>query len=444
MQPNAGIDWLSPPSLLAAAYVVGFGFSVVDGLVEGANPSLIGYRLRWVFDYDTGLSLGALLYLLLGYALFLLGYRLRLAAIVAPARNVQNRAMATRLASAVTTIAFIATFGTLVAYTASVGYGRYVALDDTGQSGLENLSLLGELSILPFSLGMYRFAIWRRTKGAAYMSLFDRAFTWAIMLPLQVGLSVFIGSRSRALTMVLVTVGAFHYGYRRLTARLILVLIAFCVLVVLPGISILRLDADNRPKLEPSLLWENMMERGSSLESFTVIFANLNAAPTPDPLWLTVATGLVPRAIWSEKPMATTASRFSDWASGRRTVGLSPPLPGELLLHFGYVGGLVAMFALGLVWRLIFIRWGPSCERASADSRGFLYIALMPTFLSLDAGFVNPYSVLIRFLVVGVPMLIVCQKPAYLEARAPASRRGRTSRRSVPQPASSRKTWRVE
>ena len=421
---------MSPPALLAAAYTVGFGFSAIDGLVEAVNPALIGYRLRWVFDYDTALSIGALVHLALGYTLFLLGYRLRLASTTTTSRSIRDRAIAPAVTSVVTTLAFIATFGTLAAYTASVGYGRYVALDDGGTSSLENLALLGELSILPFSLGMFRFAIWRRTNGASYMSLFDRAFTWVVMLPLQIGLGVFIGSRSRVLAMLLVAVGAFHYGYRRLTLRWLLTVVAFCVLVVLPGISFLRTAADDRPKVEPSLLWENLMERGSSLESFTVLFANLNAAPTPDPLWLTVATGLVPRTIWPTKPMATTASQFSEWASGRRSAGLSPSLPAELLLHFGYAGGLIAMFVLGFIWRLIFVRLGPTSERAGASPSGFLYLALMPTFLSLDAGFVNPYSVLIRFLVVGVPMLIVCQKPERLDVPSPNPRGGASLPRS--------------
>ena len=41
------------------------------------------------------------------------------------------------------------------------------------------------------------------------MSLFDRVFTCVVMLPLQVGLGVFIGSRSRVLGMLLVAIGAF-------------------------------------------------------------------------------------------------------------------------------------------------------------------------------------------------------------------------------------------
>ena len=177
----AGIDWLSPPSLLAAAYLVGFGLAVIDALLETVNPSLMGYRLRWVFDYDTALSIGAMLHLALGYALFLLGYRLRLASRATPTRRVQDRTIVPGIASVVTTAAFIATFGTLVAYTASIGYGRYVALDGSGTSGLDNLALLGELSILPFALGMFRFAIWYRTKGASYMSFFDRMFTWVVI-----------------------------------------------------------------------------------------------------------------------------------------------------------------------------------------------------------------------------------------------------------------------
>ena len=424
-----GIDWLSPPALLAAAYIVGFGLNAIDTLFGVMNPTFVAYRLRSVYVFDASLSVWATGYLGLGYALFLLGYRLRLGFRARPGRDVHPRTIVPWIASAVTTIMFVATFGTLVAYTASVGYGRYIAPDNSGQSGLENLALLGELSILPFALGMYRFALWRWTNGAAYMSLFDRVFTWAVMFPLQLGLGVVIGSRSRALGMLLVTVGALHYGYRRLTTRWVLGVVAFCVLVLLPGIGFIRISADDRPDLEAGFLWENVAQRGSSLESFTVIFNNLDLVPIPDPLWQIFATGLVPRAIWPTKPMATTASQFSDWASGYRREGLSPPLPGELLMHFGYVGGLTAMFALGFVWRLIFA--GCMGLTSGGGAARFLYLALIPTFLSLDSGFVNPYSVVVRFLAVGVPMLLLCQSPAQL----PMPRRSRHSNRS-PTPSS--------
>jgi uncharacterized protein YjeT (DUF2065 family) len=409
------IDWMSPPVLLGAAYLFGFGLEAIDMAIQVATPSTSGYRLRWMFEFDTGLSLAALLYLAAGYALFVLGYRNRFVSDVASRRPRPPRPPVPWVTSVLTTGMFIVTFGTLVVYTLRVGYGRYAVPDGSAPSGLENLSLLGELSMLPFALGMYRLALWYRTAGASPMSRFDRVFTWAVMLPLQLGIGVTIGLRSRVLAILLIAAGALHYGYRRLTSGQILSIVAFCLVLVLPGLSLLRTPAESRREPEPSLLWENVMERSSSLESFTVTFAKLDQAPVPDPLWLTIASGLVPRAIWPSKPMISTGEEFSEWVSGRRNAGFFPPLPAELLMHFGYLGGLAAMFVLGALWKLLF-GWATASasetRTAHTAMTGFLYVAAMPTFLSLDAGFVSPYSVLIRFLIVGVLMLSVCRRPS--------------------------------
>ncbi len=68
---------------------------------------------------------------------------------------------------------------------------------------------------------------------------------------------------------------------------------------------------------------------------------------------------------------------------------------------FGYTGGLVAMAVLGLVWRVfIEIARIPDQNADSAHVWPVLYLVALQTLLTVEIGFVLPYSVLIRFLLV--------------------------------------------
>jgi hypothetical protein len=80
---------------------------------------------------------------------------------------------------------------------------------------------------------------------------------------------------------------------------------------------------------------------------------------------------------------------------------LTASLPGELLLHFGYVGGWLALFGLGAFWRAL--RVGLVGVGRTPSSAGFIYIYLLPMSLqSVEAGFAVEYGSLLRFLVVGL------------------------------------------
>jgi hypothetical protein len=134
-------------------------------------------------------------------------------------------------------------------------------------------------------------------------------------------------------------------------------------------------------------------DRYSALEGFTVAFEHLNTAPQPDSFAVVLASGLIPRFLWPEKPFSTYSDRFTGWASGMRASMFFPSMPGELVLHFGYIGGLIAMGVLGIGWRTLFTY----CVALNNATLGFAYLVLASQAVTqLEVGFVVSYGALLR------------------------------------------------
>lgn len=394
-----GGDLLSPPILLGGMYLFCFALGALDVVL--ARYYCLGPRLRDLFYDFHGISFLALFYLLIGYLLFVTGYHLHLGKSIGRLLSTGTMAMNSRRASILTVVMFSTTFGFLVLYVQQVGYGR---LQGSGQSRLENLALLGEMSLVPYALGVWRCLSARRFNNSR-TSKWGFFFTWGVMLPLQVVLSVLTGMRTRLLTVVSVALAGYHYGYRRLSLRSVVIGLLVMATIIMPIMSLLRSSTQHIYDWNLEYAWESIMGRTSALEGFTVTFEHLDSAPSPDPLWLMVVSGLIPRLVWPNKPVSSWIGRFSTWASGSPVKQLAPALPGELLLYFGYIGGLLAMLVLGIFWRVLFEALLAPGKRPSASA--FLYILVLPLLVtSIEQGLVIPYSVVIRFLAVGTVALL--------------------------------------
>jgi hypothetical protein len=142
------------------------------------------------------------------------------------------------------------------------------------------------------------------------------------------------------------------------------------------------------------------MARSSALEAFTVAFENPDATPPTDSLWLTLIGGAIPRFIWRDKPNSTFGHDFSVWLTGNKLAeGFAPALPGELMLSFGYGGGLVAMFGLGILWRVLY---EATIGSGLGTGGAFIYFSILPSITEVETGFVLQYSLVLRFVLVGV------------------------------------------
>ena len=333
-----GIDVFSPPVIFGATFFVLFGVGIVDTVLFDER-----IRLRGYFVFFNGLSLPPLLYLVLSYGCFAMGYSMKRVAVVIRRVRPSPRRWVPGRASIVTTLSFTATFVLLVAYTRQVGYGRYVG--EGGGGALGSLSLLGEMSMVPYVFSLVRDACRRSGNPGSYMSPWDRFFLWGVMLPAQLLLSILIGNRLRAVGVAVLAMAAHHYGHRRLRLRTF-VLAGFTLLfVVTPVLEYLRpqqvvwtLPGESTSYAAQS--WQSIAGRTSSVETFIAIFDDLESAPEPGPAYWVLTTGLVPRFLWPTKPESNFAQRLTFWATGEREFDwVGPTLPGELLMLFGYGGG---------------------------------------------------------------------------------------------------------
>jgi hypothetical protein len=365
----------------------------------------------------------------LTYLFFVAGYFLMPGAALVSTIHPAERRWNPERTSVVTTIFFLATFTVLVMYVLTAGYGRYGA-GQNGTEALANLSLLGELSMIPYAISLVRAARHRTGAPDTYMSRWDWWFLWLVMLPAQVGLSVFIGVRSRAVTLAVMAVVAFHYGYKPVRLRTYVVFGAVLLFVVTPLLGWMRQDyIMTLPEQSASYSvksWESVAGRTSAIETLTVIYENRARVPKPDPVYWGLIMGLVPRFVWPSKPMFTFNERLTAWAVGgnNRFSWMGPTMPGELFVSLGVAGSLAFFLFLGGLWRALY-------EFARLHGREVwlpLYLVAIPAILSLEVGFVSPYATITRFLAVTAILLHFITLPA----------RGRVSERKPVPPRFSR------
>ena len=404
-------DLLSPPVLMGATYLGLFAMSAIDILINTDGRP----RLRDEFRLYPGLSIPALLYLAGGYLLFVAGYYLRAGQLIARLFPIRSGHLRPSRIPILTVVMFCFTFTILAAYTYMLGYGRRLVTSEGGTGGfLDNLLLLGEMSLIPLALGLYyywlakkyssdRAAASGREGGRPRVSKAFSFFIWRIMLPLQIALGIWIGTRTRVIGVLLIALAAYHYTYRRLRLSMFLGCGALLIVSV-PVLGIIR-DAMFSTSLENTHFtlenaWDSFMARSSALEGFTTAFENPDAVPPTDSLWLTLIGGAVPRFIWRDKPNTTFGHDFSVWLTGNKLAeGFTPALPGELMLSLGYAGGLAAMFGLGILWRVLY---EATIGAGLGTGSGFIYFSILPSLTQVETGFVVQYSLVLRFVLVGL------------------------------------------
>lgn len=400
---SPALDLFSPPVVLGIGFLLLFGIGVVDAYLFDDRE-----RLRGEFLFYRGISLKPLVYLALSYGCFVLGYRLTPAGVIRHLRSSPRQWVPSRV-SILTTVSFLFTFTVLVLYTIQVGYGRY---EGRGGEALTNLINLGELSMIPYVFSLVRYAHHRSGEPGPSMSQWDRIFLWGVMFPAHLLLSIVIQTRSRVVTVALLALAAHHYGRRPLRLRTFVAAGVLLLVIVVPVLD--RFRALPNPRLPEAstyglFAWQSVAGRASGVESFTIIYENLDRVPRPDPLHWSLVMGLVPRFLWPGKPLSTFTERLTFWAVGLRdTAWVGATLPGEILLHLGHAGGLAFMVLIGIIWRILKETTRPG-ERSAWTA---LYVVALPTLLTVETGFVGPYSGLTRMLTVSVLLLFVSTAPA--------------------------------
>ncbi len=425
------IDLLSPPLMMAGGYLLLFGVGILDILYFDDRS-----RLRMTILFYRGLSWEANVYLALTYVFFVVGYYLTPAGAITRSLKPAQRQWLPQRTTLVTTTFFLATFAVLMLYTLQIGYGRY---GGGGGETFANLVLLGELSFIPYAFSLVRYVQAKASVAQVAMSQFDRFFLWWVMLPAQLGFSIFIGIRSRAVVVVLMALTAFHYGYKRLELKWFAILGIAILFLAVPLLERLRLDPRAQlllPQESSSFsvrAWQSIAGRTSAIETFTVIYENTAIVPEPDPIHWALITGLVPRFLWPGKPVYTFNERLTLWAVGVRDLSwMGPTLPGELLLMLGSAGALAFMGFLGALWRVI-------KDICRVDEKGgvwiVLYVVLIRAVMTIEVGFVIPYATLLRYLLATVLLILVTTVP--IRERVPQIRPTLAGGRRFPDPSPS-------
>lgn len=105
----------------------------------------------------------------------------------------------------------------------------------------------------------------------------------------------------------------------------------------------------------------SLTERIDILSTLAVVVSNYEqlqpyeeAYGIDNNIWVETTTFFIPRIIWTEKPVASDARRFSDlyFNFGESSFGITPV--GDLLRNFGVIGIPLGMFVLGLILRVIY------------------------------------------------------------------------------------------
>ncbi len=414
-------DFLSPPSLFGGMYLYLFGLGAIDAALY-QNTDV--YRVWRYFSAWHGISLDALKYIWFGFALFSVGYYLPIGRVIAilPRKIIGAFTFDETRSFVVPAALFVAAIYVQIWLSQRFYFSRIPGLSSTrGQltSDISFLAIVGDLVSMAYAFSIWRFMLSRRPDGSK-MSIAAKWFLFGVIVPLLAASLILTASRSKIAFVMFATLLAYHYGYRRVRARTVVIAGLMVLAVISPMIALLRAPKEEKQSIVSlvamaSYSWEVVFRRTTSLEGFTVTFENLESAPEPDPLWLLVGS-TVPRVLWQDKPFGTLMERFSIWASGRAETMLTPSLPGELLLHFSFAGSLAAMFFLGILWRFALVTLIGSENRPSAT--GFIYILILPVSLqAIENGFVLEYGALLRSLMVGLIVFGLASRPRTRSAR---------------------------
>jgi hypothetical protein len=107
--------------------------------------------------------------------------------------------------------------------------------------------------------------------------------------------------------------------------------------------------------------FSSLTERLDILSVLAVIVSNYEqlepyeeAYGLDENIWVDLTTFFIPRVIWTDKPYASDARKFSDlyFNYGESSYAITPI--GDLLRNYGIIGVPIGMFVLGMVMRMIY------------------------------------------------------------------------------------------
>jgi hypothetical protein len=238
--------------LFGANYFLMFGLSVVDHLLPFGDSS---QRLSQLFVDYQGVSPIVLAYIWVGFMLFVVGYNMQVGQKLAELidhsclfMRDRSRFVGARRFFVYSLLLFGITFPVMVLAVQRFGAGRVMGSEDFDPSA-SGQYVAGEVCFIIYALGVWRFML-SKQPGSREMPRGFGIFVWGGMFALQVGFSVWLGSRTRLMTVLLTAVMAYHYAYRPIKGRAALLGGVLAIGVVLPAVAFQRDAPEDRPPLD--------------------------------------------------------------------------------------------------------------------------------------------------------------------------------------------------
>jgi hypothetical protein len=199
-------------------------------------------------------------------------------------------------------------------------------------------------------------------------------------------------------TLILIPLNGAYRQYIRTSGEGIT---ADTALTALPRVLAVTLEEANPLSLARSS-YGKAAQRFREIDNLAVIMEKTpTIIPYRGPFELVIGPlrGLVPRFLWSEKPLLTTGYEFTQeyWELPPSLItSTAVTIPGDLYRHFGWIALVAGMFLVGTVARLVRNVYDPAVD----IRRCLLYIPIFILFLNVEIDMQSFVTSVIQLLVI--------------------------------------------
>ena len=269
-----------------------------------------------------------------------------------------------------------------------------------------------------------------------------RVVLWCVVVPLAVWQSVVLVAKTPTLLMAYGAMAAFHYAKRPIRLTILAAAVVFLIVVVFPTVSAYRAADDSpldfssagfstsevvaRAAAIPQRLSrysgleylqlsaESVIGRFNGIDSLALLLKYDVSDELADPsLYALIPVyAVIPRFVWSDKPVLERGTRFgqlliepttTDGVAWESSYGMFHL--GDLLVNFGYLGVLIGSALLGCLYRLVYRLFDPS--HAGDLGMKFIYIFVLWSMVNgFEADVPSIYSNLMKALLIWVTVKV--------------------------------------
>ena len=366
----------------------------------------------------------ALVYMIIGFSAFLIGYYSRISKHIA--QLIPKPLFLERENISVSKVMLVFLFGCVFrVISLKLGYGFF------RPSHSELLKVTGSLNyyLLAFGdfaiFGTFLIAVMYYMNPSMRKNL--KALLWCLLIPLDIFYGFIFVGKKQLIIPLLVVMMAINYFKRRIATKQLIITLVLVVFIIFPTINFYR-DSFSRLGLK------NPESFSAVVFNLEKIYSNLSAMPFSDYVVLSIfylcnrstsidnvaaaikftpqvrdfqygkywilipAVAFIPRAIWKNKPDIDYSVGFGeDYLGHTSGVAWGTTNPGDFYMNFGVLGILFGMFFLGVLFKTLY-RYFVDVE-GPKPLKIFIYAFLMFQMVNgFEGNIVAIYSVVLKTL----------------------------------------------